>query len=743
MKKRALLRLPPHQEPDPNRVASAPYNFIPLPETIVTAVDTADDLPDHDHYDLERHTGYFDVTLTTLSPVYVRCPISLADFLRQERGEDEGLPYRQQVKNTPHSFYTRNENQPVIPGSSLRGMLRHLLEIVSYGKVQWVTDKRLFYRTVDNSALGQNYRGKLTAGSGTNGDGYRSKVHAGIWHVNPRDGSCRIEKCSIARVEMQDVADVFSKGDINALYEGGATHPNGRPKWDYQHRPVWVQLEPSETDHPHSQGRYLRYRKVTSIRSQRSPGYLQGTLVLTGPMQHKHMASVYLNQNPPTFIDVPNEAIEEDLNKRLVDRFHDDDQISRWQRLAFPNGKPRGAQRERDGYLRDGEPVFFLEENGSLIFFGRAQMFRLPYRQRPIDLVPRELRDPNDIDFAEAIFGFVRSRQELDEMKKPNEPEPPQGSKARAYASRVFVTEAALEPEQTDIWFSEKPITPKILATPNPTAFQHYLTQQEPNNKDRLDHYDSPPYHETKIRGHKQYWHQGRREVDDIEDKGAREDSTQHTRFKPVNANKRFKFRIYFENLSDEELGALCWVLHPLGDSAKQYRHNLGMGKPLGMGAVKLDARLCVCQRVNRYNKLFEGNNWQTGNPGQEEDLSVRTVLENRTMTFEQKVLENLEMFPQHRRLYELRRVALLLKMLEWPGYKPDLPPRTDNRVLSENGKLRPNTRNMQIQLEQGGRRVNEFRERFVLPSPAFGREEELTGQAEPELPPQDEKTEN
>src|SRR5438128_2384376 len=128
------MSLPLHRNPTKNRTASAPYNFVPLPEMIIKAVANAEQLPDHNTYAHADypHTGYFEVTLTTKAPLYVRSPFVINDFLWQERGDDANLPYSQQVKNTPHFFYTRPQNQPVIPGTSLRGMLRSLLEVRSY-----------------------------------------------------------------------------------------------------------------------------------------------------------------------------------------------------------------------------------------------------------------------------------------------------------------------------------------------------------------------------------------------------------------------------------------------------------------------------------------------------------------------------------------------------------------------------------------------------------------------------------
>ncbi len=144
---------PEHQNPDPSRTASAPYNFVPLPEKVIPVVKDAEDLPSHDKYYPELRSGYFDVTLTTRSPLYIRGPVSAKDFPRQEKDRE--------IKNKPEFFHIGDEGSPIIPASSLRGMLRSLLEIVSYSKIQWVSKKQLFFRTMDGSAVGLHYSQRM------------------------------------------------------------------------------------------------------------------------------------------------------------------------------------------------------------------------------------------------------------------------------------------------------------------------------------------------------------------------------------------------------------------------------------------------------------------------------------------------------------------------------------------------------------------------------------------------------
>ncbi|MEO9027210.1 MAG: TIGR03986 family CRISPR-associated RAMP protein [Ktedonobacteraceae bacterium] len=693
---------PEHKNPGPNLIASAPYNFVPLPEKIISAVSDARELPDHDEYNRELHSGYFDVTLTTRSPLYIRGPLSATDRLRQEQGK-------------PEFFHTGDERAPVIPGSSLRGMLRALLEIVSYSKVQWVSEKQLFFRTVDNTAVGTRYRGRMGG-----------RVETGF--LIRRGNTYFIQVCPMARVRHS----LFGK----PLYSG--TAPNLIPRWQgqkeepRQYAPVWARVNFQAQER---KGAPSRPNMVEELSYQRRDGMREGRLVITGDVPGKKKEFVFLLPvDDAEGIIVPDE---------IINRFHDEDQLTKWQEEAFPTDQPVPRYRERNGMIgraptAPGDPIFFLRENGKLTFIGRAQMFRLPYTQSPFDLVDPNLWSAKQIDYAEALFGFVRTQRQLADELGPNPPK--QGEKGRAYAGRVRVTNAVLQSDPADIWLAGDfggVIVPKILASPKPTAFQHYLTQQQPDMKGKLDHYDSVSaegHPTTTIRGHKLYWHQGlgpdqnlnlERIRNAISDgfAQARDGAvdTQHTRIKPLKPGVTFSFRVHFENLFDRELGALCWTLHPKGEEGQDYCHHLGMGKPLGMGAVELHARLHLINRVQRYSTLFHGDTWQLGesvaaeNVSEEtqppaetgEDLAVPEILARWTKPFENHLLGELNPTPRCERLSNMRRIAMLLKLLEWPGYRAV--EGTNNTYLED--EKRPNTRYMTIQ-------PNEYRKRFVLPDP-------------------------
>ncbi len=784
MATRPILSLPIQAEVSRDRMAYAPYNFVPLPETVVTAVDRPTDLPGHDRYavrdvdhpDRSYHlSGDIEVDLTTHAPIYVRCGRVVTDDPDTAR-------------NRPAFFHTHDEDHPVIPGSSLRGMLRSVLEIASYGKVDRVAPTPYCFRSLSDRQLYTSHfveeRARLRTPDGkTMAPCYRSRVRAGFLR---REGSNYvIDECPYGRIERQRSPDMKTPAAIDdiiplrgggayeeTLYVGrGPRDPNMRPRWDgVQYRPVRVALDPEDNcffarqlndtgrseRHPDM---YLRFRAVSRIAAREEDegtedgpeGLTPATLVLTGNMQHKHLEYVFLHAS----VRRDDRDAVYNVPRDMIDLFNDEQQLTQWQEQAFPKDRPGSPPRERAGALRAtdqryAEPVFFLVgEDGEVVFLGRAQMFRLPYAYAPQDFVPAALRNSGDIDYAEALFGYVRGAGHGR-----------QGQPERAYAGRISVSDAELNDtvpvDRGKMWLDDTSIVPRILGGPKPTAFQHYLVQDYPNRSGDLLHYNDDPADgavgasqrsETVIRGHKRYWHATPEEVMDdrtflnvIREPDQRktpENSTQHTHFKPVRAGVHFRFRIHFDNLSARELGALCWALRPLGADGSVYDHSLGMGKALGLGAVALDATVHLVDRSTRYACLFGANEtWATG--GTETHLlSDRATLERIVEPFERHVIGELGLSGETSHLYDLERIATLLTLMEWPGLSHKQP-----QSLAERSNARPAiAASMRIEWRPTDgdvdwrheiKKHNEYRARPVLPDPSqFDRP--LTGELRPQ----------
>ncbi|NEP57866.1 MAG: TIGR03986 family CRISPR-associated RAMP protein, partial [Symploca sp. SIO2G7] len=574
------------------RRAIAPYNFVELPDKVVEAELP---LPDSDRYYKKRHTGRIECTLITESQLYTRCGWSPEDFA--EHGENAFQKLPPQIQDKRANFFINPATQDlIIPGSSLRGMLRTLVEIVSFSKIDRVTNNKLFYRSLGDPALKHIYQanfvddpGRVIVSPNPQAPCYRSKVHSGF--LRKRGSFYVIEECGYGRIDRQQnnrvIPNLKNQPNlpIQPLYQG--TQPGKTPNWTYQNQTIYVDIDQSEQNYffPRQTNRngrqrhpdlYLRFRKVHSASFSPSPQLQKGTLVITGDMQHKHLEFVFLEEK----------LKEYPISEEMVRRFQDDDQVTKWQKKAYPKDKPFRGCRQQDGYLRDREPVFFLlnDDGETIRFFGRAQMFRLPYEHSPLDFVPPKLRDSSCTDIAEAIFGYV-------EGKPPRE---------KTRASRIFITDGVLKQNQDEKikQCQQRDAEQILLSSPKPTTFQHYLVQPDVTQSD-LKHYASQPPTKTEqeetsgktvIRGHKLYWHKPAK----IEVPSDASD-TQTSLIKPIDSGIEFTFTIHLENLSNVELGALLWVLSLSSDKSQKletgkpgakYCFSLGMGKPFGMGAI-------------------------------------------------------------------------------------------------------------------------------------------------------------
>jgi CRISPR-associated protein (TIGR03986 family) len=379
----------------------------------------------------------------------------------------------------------------------------------------------------------------------------------------------------------------------------------------------------------------------------------------------------------------------------------DDNAIQDYKSSLTPFQKKDPPFDQEIGVLKNGRAIFYCEPKPGdpIRLFGQSPNFRIPYYPKgktkaasAIDFIPPNLRESSVIDIADAIFGFVREKKQADENQQSRK-------------GRIFVSDAECLNNIDDIWWEKTfnhVITPQILASPKPTIFQHYLVQPEDTQaqKIKLKHYASEPEKETVIRGHKLYWHKG--SEPDIKHPNPDETSeTQKTEIKPIGTGVKFKFTINFENLSDVELGALMWVLDIAQND--KYRLSLGMGKPLGMGAVKINHELYLSQRENRYTQLFNANEWNRA-----EEIS--TQLSQYKDKFEKYILEQLQkagLYGNIRKFNQIPRIKMLLAMLTWEE-EPSQEYLEKTRYMEIECKVQPRL----------GDDENEYKPRRVLPTP-------------------------
>lgn len=631
-----------------SRQALAPYNFVELPDQVVQA----QPIPDGDRYHPDRHTGKIECLLTTESPLYIRCGLTLDEF---KQGKE--------AKDLPDFFYIFDKLKPVIPGSSIRGMLRTLIEILSFGKIDRVSGKqKFFFRAVAakrDDPLANPYKTCLKNVRA----GYLVKGNDG-WYIRP------------AKTVGDDPFIWIKEGTVSKSF----TDFIPMTKADY--RPQYIQNVGFGDIVTKNNRRFAR-----QISSRPDGQEYIGVLVTSGNMAE--------GSDDPTSTTRKNHCLvrEPDANAELIKI--SDAAIQDYCSSLTDFQKQSPPFKEDLGVLENGRCIFYCQpeqQGGEVTLFGQSPNFRIPYSPQKNgrsasaeDFIPESLKDSKTIDFADALFGFVRNKKQEEEF-------------TQAVPSRVFISDAVCQQTNgEDIWLSNNPIVPKILAGPKPTTFQHYLVQTKAGKPD-LKHYGSAPGKETVIRGHKLYWHKDKNPAIRLENPEEVSD-TQKTQIKPIKPGVSFQFTIHFENLSNVELGALLWVLDLAQD--EQYRLSLGMGKPLGMGAIKITHKLYLNQRKQRYEKLFADEQWFTGYSAAPD--SSKPYID----AFDAYIRQAIG--AKESSLKDVRRIKMLLAMLSWT----EAPPSEKTRYLEiERDASQPH-----IGTPKKGK-VNEYDDRPVLPTP-------------------------
>ena len=176
------------------RRAVAPYNFIELPANIV-ASDISGNVDSHDQYHANLYVGSIDCTLTTSSPLYIRAGLEAKVY-------EEACKLNKEPKQSPDFYYTNPATkQPVLPASSLRGLFRSLIEIVSFSKISKVSDQqKFFFRAVaafEDDPIGNLYKRKLKKVKA----GYLMENN-GQWSIQP---AAPIGEEAFIKIEDKDV----------------------------------------------------------------------------------------------------------------------------------------------------------------------------------------------------------------------------------------------------------------------------------------------------------------------------------------------------------------------------------------------------------------------------------------------------------------------------------------------------------------------------------------------------------
>ena len=502
---------------------TAPFNFVPLSEEVFFpdwAEDVSHDIPFED-----GESGSIDITITAKSPLFIR-----------NHSND---------KDTPSEEFCNYNGEYYIPSASVKGMVRNVLEIMSFSKMNQFDDDT--YAVRDLSDANNFYMKEM-----------KKDTFCG-WLKKDGD-SFVIEDCGKAgRIKHSEIDKVFNI-DFSSQFKKGNFSDKANDKMALV---KYQMIKDNNFTHTfeHTTTSTVGDKRYSYSKSSST----KGTIVLTGqpsardesrkPPSGKVYEFIFFE--PKKDIQVSNKSMNNFLFAYFDKRTTQPKESEDW---TFWKKK-----------LSNGEkvPVFFQKNGSQIAHFGLSYLYKLPYKHSIKDGVPKE-HNSNRADLAETLFGFINSERKT-------------ALKGRVQFSHFKATKNIKELKSRT----------EILGTPRASYYPIYVKQ----NGDTL--FTTFMDNNFALAGRKRYpIHRGS-SVMQTEDTG---NDKVGTTFKPLDKNIIFQGKVHFHNLKKVELGALLSAL--TFHNSKECYHNIGMAKSLGYG--KIEIKLEGVKDLNSYLKAFE-----------------------------------------------------------------------------------------------------------------------------------------
>lgn len=491
----------------------APFNFVPLNERPYLA-----EWADHISQDIPFKDG---ISGTVKLKIEAKTPI----FIGDKEPENDNA-----VREFCHVAIPEGKKY-FIPGSSVKGMVRNVMEILSFGKMRQVQNQSFGIRDLSNGQDGLFYRGKVTV----------RNVLCG-W-LRWENGAYLVNDCGIPwRISAEELDGEFNMG-LQAFITDGQnfrsdTNKTAKKKYDMFY--ATRRSDEALTDYFSKDGD-LRINAGGRSFVRFAQGGKRGTIVFTG--------------QPGVRRQVFNRARNKEVWSGKFFEFVFPDEVQRYdvpvpenvfQAFEFIHQNSSDYIDFRKRELKSGKeiPVFFITDaDGNIESMGISYMFKYPAFNSVYNGIPFSLLSPDGSDLCECVFGFTGPDQSL---------------KGRVQFSPAMLSGEARYHADTRL----------ALASPHPSYYPLYLGGGQTWNSGSI-----------RIAGRKRY--PVRRNV--YPNQGT--DNMTRT-IRPLQAGSVFEGYVRFHNLRPVELGALLSAIDFC--QRETCRHSLGQGKPLGYGSVQV-----------------------------------------------------------------------------------------------------------------------------------------------------------
>ncbi|CDA96059.1 cRISPR-associated protein [Bacteroides sp. CAG:709] len=498
----------------------APYNFVPLENKAFYPSWTnhiSQDIPFEDGV-----SGSIEYTIEAKTPIFVR----------------NGYTDREHPDST---FSKTHDGKFFIPSTSIKGEIRNVLEILSFGKMTQVQDARFGIRDLNSQKNPVAY---------VEGNFYLDKMkHVQCGWLYKRLSQDRNEEyiindCGVpGRIKPEEIDNHY--GTALAMFGQNLTLNRQCT---------------NKNDEEELRSAYYKYKNILkiSLDNQDINNCFCGTFSTVQDNYDRLIASFGANGKKGCIVVTGQPSKRDPIKKKgkyyefVFFESENEEPIDTNVINDFLTIHKNNYDYEKiwKRYLNEGRrvPVFFSRKNGNngpIDSIGLAYMFRIPTANFIKGAIPIELQSNRRKDLAECIFGTAK--ESLGQLK-----------------GRVNISHALTcgTPKECD------DIVTTVLGSPKPSYGPLYASSGTWNDAN------------AQIKGRKRY---PVRTTLLPPNKGT---DSQTCEFIPLDQGTSFKGRITFHNLKECELGALIAALtfngHP------ECCHSIGEAKPLGYGKVKI-----------------------------------------------------------------------------------------------------------------------------------------------------------
>lgn len=528
----------------------------------------------------------------------------------------------------------KRNGRPIIPGTTLRGMISNIIEAASNSSLRVLENRQLTYHKNSRHEENLSAIGMVIVRKTEQGTKYFLKPVT-MPNLEARPGNVFALPSEYHRYFPEASIKIYF-GDENMIRVPGFPFrtlegPVDGEKWyaEIDPNPRWENPNQKTIRRPDDAvvKNNLLIGRLLGVNPQGQPllfredwiGYCLGWTRVLGCWGDR------LEHIPPKrhwelFLPVPSQRVQEfSIPSYVVQRYHEmcDERTD-----ASLKARKRGRQdpwlpfelkdRPRNPdptdpkiRIQDGDLVYFRvdKETEEIAEISFSAIWRARVEHPGENGIPRATTvpdffraiDPNLAPFDSARTHITPAEQMLGFATEDKRPD---GN--AAFASRVRVDDAILDADANSGEYYLDPITLKILGSPKPPSPALYFcpdAERKRVSKDRLSLRTDRP------QGRKQYLHHNWNPPAKPWESQSQDQKllSQKMRVTPLRNQLEFVFDVHFDNLTDQELALLLYSVIPTRD----FHHKLGLGKSLGLGTIKLSVeKVAIIDRQERYSVL-------------------------------------------------------------------------------------------------------------------------------------------